>query len=318
MRDPTKARNFSPSGERFRRDHARRREWGLRQRHARKLGELYGGVSAATVAIQRRVEELAGVPTATSGPPRQARVKPAGSWSALPTLRASRLGRPGLPMPAGAATKPTATVAVTRPATAQPAAARPAAAQPATPAQQQPSQQRPTQQQPVQQQPINSPASSNPPGNSPPGNGPASSNPPGNGPASNSPPGNGPASSNPPSNSPAAARPTATRPATALAAVPGSRFEPSALPFAAARTTGQGRHKQSSRGLRTRSRAGPPARRALSQPATSRDRFVLPGPVAVAAALWHRSVLPTHGQAAWARSAVKPNGCTNVRAIGRW
>jgi len=37
MRDRTKARNYSPEKDEFRRDHARRRQWGLARRHAQKL-----------------------------------------------------------------------------------------------------------------------------------------------------------------------------------------------------------------------------------------------------------------------------------------
>ena len=37
MRDRTQARNYSPQKEEFRRDHARRRRWGLARRHAQKL-----------------------------------------------------------------------------------------------------------------------------------------------------------------------------------------------------------------------------------------------------------------------------------------
>ena len=42
MRDRTKARNYSPEREEFRRDHARRRRWGLARRHAQKLCRLHG------------------------------------------------------------------------------------------------------------------------------------------------------------------------------------------------------------------------------------------------------------------------------------
>jgi hypothetical protein len=40
MRDRTAARNYSPEKEEFRRDHERRRAWGLKRRHARKLAHL--------------------------------------------------------------------------------------------------------------------------------------------------------------------------------------------------------------------------------------------------------------------------------------
>ena len=42
MRDRTKARNYSPEKEEFRRDHACRRRWGLARRHAQKLCRTHG------------------------------------------------------------------------------------------------------------------------------------------------------------------------------------------------------------------------------------------------------------------------------------
>jgi len=42
MRDRTKARNYSAEKEEFRRDHARRRQWGLVRRHAQKLCRSHG------------------------------------------------------------------------------------------------------------------------------------------------------------------------------------------------------------------------------------------------------------------------------------
>jgi hypothetical protein len=42
MHDPTKARNYSPAGARFRCEHKRHRDWGLQQRHADKLRYLNG------------------------------------------------------------------------------------------------------------------------------------------------------------------------------------------------------------------------------------------------------------------------------------
>jgi len=58
MRDRTRRRNYSAEGEEFRREHARHREWGLAQRHARKLSRLYGSTANAAAAFQRRVDEL--------------------------------------------------------------------------------------------------------------------------------------------------------------------------------------------------------------------------------------------------------------------
>ena len=42
MRDRTKSLNYSPEKEQFRRDHARRRKWGLARRHAQKLCRSQG------------------------------------------------------------------------------------------------------------------------------------------------------------------------------------------------------------------------------------------------------------------------------------
>src|SRR5512138_2746730 len=51
MRDRTKSRNYSPEKDTFRREHARHRDWGLTQRHARKLRRLHATtVTAATAA----------------------------------------------------------------------------------------------------------------------------------------------------------------------------------------------------------------------------------------------------------------------------
>ena len=42
LRDRTRARNYSAEKEEFRRDHARDRKWGLKQRHALKLCRSHG------------------------------------------------------------------------------------------------------------------------------------------------------------------------------------------------------------------------------------------------------------------------------------
>jgi hypothetical protein len=57
MRDRTKRRNYSEEAEEFRRDHARRRKYGLAQRHAQKLTHLYGSPAKAEAAIRRENEE---------------------------------------------------------------------------------------------------------------------------------------------------------------------------------------------------------------------------------------------------------------------
>src|SRR3954452_15633138 len=47
MYDATRRRNYSAAGERFRKEHQRHRDWGLEQRHRKKLCDLYGSVEAA-------------------------------------------------------------------------------------------------------------------------------------------------------------------------------------------------------------------------------------------------------------------------------
>jgi hypothetical protein len=64
MRDRTRRRNYSAEGEEFRREHERRRVWGLRQRYARKEIRLYGSTANAAAAYQRRVDELTSPPAA--------------------------------------------------------------------------------------------------------------------------------------------------------------------------------------------------------------------------------------------------------------
>jgi len=68
MRDTTRRRNYSAEAEQFRREHERHREWGLAQRHARKLSRLYGSTANAAAAFQRRADEL----RSPSVPPRAA------------------------------------------------------------------------------------------------------------------------------------------------------------------------------------------------------------------------------------------------------
>src|SRR5690349_7806404 len=47
MRDRTAARNYSAERDEFRREHERRRSWGLRRRHAEKLHRLREGGSVS-------------------------------------------------------------------------------------------------------------------------------------------------------------------------------------------------------------------------------------------------------------------------------
>jgi hypothetical protein len=60
MRDITKRRNYSAEAERFRREQAGRRAWGLTQRHARKMSRLHGSVAAAWESYRNRADELLG------------------------------------------------------------------------------------------------------------------------------------------------------------------------------------------------------------------------------------------------------------------
>src|SRR3954468_16175637 len=57
MYDATRRRNYSPAGERFRKEHQRHRDWGLKQRHAKKLCDLYGSVEAAEAYFAQRARE---------------------------------------------------------------------------------------------------------------------------------------------------------------------------------------------------------------------------------------------------------------------
>jgi hypothetical protein len=54
MYDATRRRNYSPAGERFRKEHQRHRDWGLEQRHRKKLCDLYGSVEAAEAHFAER------------------------------------------------------------------------------------------------------------------------------------------------------------------------------------------------------------------------------------------------------------------------
>jgi len=106
MRDRTKSRNYSAERDEFRRDHERRRNWGLKRRHAEKLRQLHGGPTP---------------PTTVPDQPRPAPPPPAVPAPAAATpppasmVRSARAPRPAHPR-----------------VNAQPVAAAPSAAQPAT------------------------------------------------------------------------------------------------------------------------------------------------------------------------------------------
>ena len=90
MRDRSRRRNYSVEAEEFRRDHERRREWGVAQRHARKLTRLYGSTADAAAAFQRRADEL----TCPSVPARAAVPTLCGSAGREPPGSAPAPGEP--------------------------------------------------------------------------------------------------------------------------------------------------------------------------------------------------------------------------------
>ncbi len=74
MRDRTKSRRYSPEKEAFRREHERRRAWGLIQRHSRKLRDLHGGdgIVALTAAMLGRATPACAPPAPQKAiPPNQ-------------------------------------------------------------------------------------------------------------------------------------------------------------------------------------------------------------------------------------------------------
>jgi hypothetical protein len=87
LRDKSKDRRWSPEKDEFRRDHARRRNWGLKRRHAEKLCRLRGCTrQCMELGIHDPVEPIPPLiwdaeATCTQRPPRQARssAAPAGS-----------------------------------------------------------------------------------------------------------------------------------------------------------------------------------------------------------------------------------------------
>jgi hypothetical protein len=59
VRDRTKARNYSPGKDEFRRDHARRRKWGLARRHGAKLCRSRGcSPECARLGLHDQVEAV--------------------------------------------------------------------------------------------------------------------------------------------------------------------------------------------------------------------------------------------------------------------
>ena len=95
MRDRTKSRRYSPEKEAFRREHERRRGFGLVQRHSRKLRELHGGdgIVALTAAMLHRAD-----PSRDPGPAKQASppvVEPPSRAQIEPPV--AQVERPGAP-----------------------------------------------------------------------------------------------------------------------------------------------------------------------------------------------------------------------------
>ena len=72
MRDRTRSRNYSPERDEFRREHERRRYWGLQRRHAEKLRRLHDGPTPPANDDQPRPTPpppAAPAPAAVSTPP---------------------------------------------------------------------------------------------------------------------------------------------------------------------------------------------------------------------------------------------------------
>jgi hypothetical protein len=144
MRDRTKRRNYSEEAEQFRREHAIRRDWGLEQRHARKLRRLYGSTTAAWAAFHDRVEEVlsqapiddeAG-PPARSGSDLVTETPLARPIPALPETAPPETARLGIALsgtaPSAAAKPETISPRTALSETAPPAAARPDTVPPET------------------------------------------------------------------------------------------------------------------------------------------------------------------------------------------
>src|ERR1700749_3322702 len=74
MRDRTAARNYSPAGDAFRREHERHRAWGLQRRHADKLRRLrQGGATPPTGSVVVPVRTSESVVRAAAASPRSVR-----------------------------------------------------------------------------------------------------------------------------------------------------------------------------------------------------------------------------------------------------
>jgi hypothetical protein len=131
MRDRTKARNYDPERDEFRRQQRFRRDWGLQRRHAEKLRRLResGAMSrppSVRASGQVRPVTCASRPTHRGPAPRQAAPAKAATRPSAPRLPAARPSAPRLPV-----TRPSAPrLPVTRPSAPRPSAARPSAPHP--------------------------------------------------------------------------------------------------------------------------------------------------------------------------------------------
>jgi len=111
MRDRTKARNYSAEKEEFRRDHARRRQWGLVRRHAQKLCRSHGCTGkCAEVGLHDFAEAVPPLiwpddaiytqrpaPAAPPAPPAPAAPPASGVPAAPPAPAPQAPGAPGAP-----------------------------------------------------------------------------------------------------------------------------------------------------------------------------------------------------------------------------
>src|SRR4051812_18827382 len=69
VRDRTASRNYSPAQDAFRREHERHREWGLRQRHGRRLMYLRIYGEGAAPADRTTGQPATQTPTPAPAPP---------------------------------------------------------------------------------------------------------------------------------------------------------------------------------------------------------------------------------------------------------
>lgn len=95
MRDRTKSRNYSPEGEKFRREHERHREWGLKQRHAEKLRRIRD--RSRSTEPPEHLHQSPPRPTGQTRPPDSARAErvrhPLGGTRSQGRARESQPGR---------------------------------------------------------------------------------------------------------------------------------------------------------------------------------------------------------------------------------